>query len=72
MHVSIYLLGQNATSCAMLNGGVTQQITLISLIRPGCPLTLLENMSFIDQNNWSKSKTIEIIDQKSIGQNYKP
>jgi hypothetical protein len=33
--------------------------------------TLLENRPFIDQNNWSKSKMVEIIDQKTICQNYR-
>ena len=35
-------------------------------------LTLLENRPFIDQNDWSKSKMVESIDQKMIGQNYRP
>ena len=37
----IYLLGQNATSCVMLNGGVTSKIPLTRSVRQGCPLSPL-------------------------------
>ena len=37
----IYLLGQNATSCVMLNGGVTAKIPLTRSVRQGCPLSPL-------------------------------
>ena len=37
----IFLLGQNATSCVMLNGGVTPKLFLTRSVRQGCPLSPL-------------------------------
>ena len=41
MSCLIYLLGQDAVSLVMLNGGVTSDIALTRSVRQGCPLSPL-------------------------------
>ena len=41
MYLFIFLLGQNATSRVMLNGGVTPKVFLTRSVQQGCPLSPL-------------------------------